>query len=125
VEFSELAGTELKTDEEIVAYARTVIEKGVEMVVVSMGAAGALLVRDDVVLRGKVPSISDDTVGAGDSMVAGLVMGTVQGLSVEHVFHIGLACSVSAIMNKGPGLAEPETFARAFPMISVERVSFP
>jgi fructose-1-phosphate kinase PfkB-like protein len=55
-------------------------------------------------------------------MVAGLVMGLVQSLPIERVFQIGLACSVSAVMNAGPGLAEPETFAKAFPQIVVEKV---
>jgi fructose-1-phosphate kinase PfkB-like protein len=92
----------------------------VEIVVVSLGVKGALLVTDEIALRGTVPVINADTVGAGDSMVAGLVMGLVQGLPLERVFRIGLAFSLSAVMNAGPGLAEPETFASAFPMVSVE-----
>jgi len=122
VEFSELAGVELKTAGDIIKFARTINEKGVEVVVVSMGGKGALLVTRDIALRGTVPALSDDTVGAGDSMVAGLVMGLVQSLPIERVFHIGLACSVSAVMNAGPGLAEPETFAKAFQQITVEKV---
>jgi fructose-1-phosphate kinase PfkB-like protein len=97
-------------------------EKGVEIVVVSMGKKGALLVTKDAAMRGTVPVISADTVGAGDSMVAGLVMGIVQRLPLERVFHIGLACSVSAVMNPGPGLAEPEGFAKAFPQIKIESI---
>ncbi|MHB8896697.1 MAG: 1-phosphofructokinase family hexose kinase [Candidatus Geothermincolia bacterium] len=122
IEFSELAGVEFKSDGEIIKFARTLNEKGVEIVVVSLGKKGAILVTREEALRGVVPVVSDDTVGAGDSMVAGLVMGVVQALPLERAFHIGLAASVSAVMNKGPGLAEPDTFARAFPMIAVERV---
>ena len=70
-----------------------------------------------------MPEVSDDAVGAGDSMVAGTVMGLVESLPIERVFQIGLAFSVSAVMNRGPGLAEPETFARAFPMIKVEKLA--
>jgi len=118
-----MVGVELASEDDIVSHARTLNEKGVEIVVVSMGKKGALLVTRDVALKGTVPVISADTVGAGDSMVAGLVMGIVQNLPLERVFHIGLACSVSAVMNSGPGLAEPESFAKAFPEIKVEAVA--
>ncbi len=122
VEFSELVGRELAGEEDVIASARSVNEKGVEIVVVSMGKNGALLVTRDVALRGIVPVVSDDTVGAGDSMVAGLVMGMVQSLSLERMFRMGLASSVSAVMNKGPGLCEPETFAVALKQVKVVTV---
>jgi 1-phosphofructokinase family hexose kinase len=123
VELQELAGVELKSTGEILSFARGVIKKGVEIVVVSLGKQGALLVTAEEALKGTVPVISDDTVGAGDSMVAGLAMGLVQGLGLERVFHMGLACGVSAVMNKGPGLADPEYYARAFPQIVIEHAS--
>jgi 1-phosphofructokinase family hexose kinase len=122
IEFSEMVGQKLTSEEEVIDHARVLNEKGVEIVVVSMGKKGALLVTKDAAMRGTVPVISADTVGAGDSMVAGLVMGIVQRLPLERVFHIGLACSVSAVMNPGPGLAEPEGFAKAFPQIKIESI---
>lgn len=121
-ELEELAGGKLEGEREVIDYARTLTAVGVEIVVVSLGDKGALLVTGDAVLRGTVPAIRADTVGAGDSMVAGLVMGILQGLPLERVFRIGLASSVSAIMNNGPGLAEPESFAKAFPQVKVELV---
>jgi len=122
-EFSQLAGRRLEGEAEIVEFAATLIDKGIKLVVVSMGKAGALMLTREETLRGTVPAVSDDAVGAGDSMVAGMVMGLVESLSLERVFQIGLAFSVSAVMNKGPQLTEPETFARAFPMIKVEKIA--
>lgn len=122
-ELSQLAGRRLEGEAEIVEFAATLIDKGIKLVVVSMGKAGALMLTREETLRGTVPAVSDDAVGAGDSMVAGMVMGLVESLSLERVFQIGLAFSVSAVMNKGPQLTEPETFARAFPMIKVEKIA--
>jgi 1-phosphofructokinase family hexose kinase len=121
-ELSQLVGRELSGEDDLVAEARALNRKGVEIVVVSRGAKGAIMVSGDTVLRGTVPPLVEDPVGAGDSMVAGLVMGLVQSLALERVFHIGLASSVSAVMNRGPGLAEPESFARVFPQIKVEKI---
>lgn len=123
VEFAELAGREFAGEEDMLEFARTLNDKGITLVVISMGKGGALLVSREATLRGTVPEVSDDAVGAGDSMVAGMVMGLVESLPIERVFQIGLAFSVSAVMNRGPGLAEPETFARAFPMIKVEKMA--
>lgn len=122
LEFNALAGRELNDEREIVGFARELNGEGVEVVVVSLGRDGALLVTRDIALRGIVPAISEDTVGAGDSMVAGLVMGIMDSLPLEGVFKTGLACGVSAVMNRGPGLADPETFAEAGSLVRVERI---
>jgi 1-phosphofructokinase family hexose kinase len=121
-EFAGLAGRGPLSRREIIEEARRLNARGVEVVVVSLGREGALLVAGEIVLQGTVPEVGEDTVGAGDSMVAGLAMGLVQSLPLERVFHIGLAFSVSAVMNRGPGLTEPETFASVFPEITVEPV---
>jgi 1-phosphofructokinase family hexose kinase len=121
-ELQELAGRKLDGEREIIEFSRTLNDKGVEVVVVSLGPRGALLVSGDTVLKGSVPKIIDDTVGAGDSMVAGLVTGIVQELPLDRVFQRGLAFSLSAVMNTGPGLTEPDTFAKAFPQVNVEEI---
>ncbi len=121
-ELQELAGTELSSDADIVAFCRKLNAGGIEMVVVSLGADGALMVTSEVALQGVVPRLTEDTVGAGDSMVAGMVIGIVQGLPLERTFHMGLAASVAAVMNHGPGLTNPENFATAFPQVKVKTI---
>lgn len=124
-EFATLVGEEVTEERDIISHARAINEEGVEIVVVSMGREGALMVTGETALRGRVPRINDETLGAGDSMVAGFVMGFVQSLPLERSFRMGLACGVSAVMNRGPGLVEPETFASAFKQIQVEIVDLP
>jgi 1-phosphofructokinase family hexose kinase len=122
IELWNLAGENLEGEREIVEFCRTLNDKGVEVVVVSMGAQGALMVSGDTVLKGTVPALSDDTVGAGDSMVAGLVTGIMQEMPLEKMFQRGLAFSLSAVMNTGPGLTEPDTFAKALSLVEVEEI---
>lgn len=119
-ELEELAGRELRGQPEIVEFCRSLIAEGIEIVVVSLGGDGALLITADTVLRGKVPHIQSDTVGAGDSMVAGLVAGMSESLSLEDMFMKGLGFSVAAVLNEGPGLVDPEHYRKALPSISVE-----
>lgn len=113
-ELERLAGRNFRKIETMVDYCRGLIERGLEIVVVSLGKDGALMVTRDGAWRGKVPLIErEDTVGAGDSMVAGLVMGLIESQPVEQVFRMGLACGLSAVINPGPDLCEPETYSRA------------
>lgn len=121
-ELRNLAGEELADDESIIEFGMELSAKGIEVVVVSLGGDGAIMISGDEAWRGRVPFIPGDTVGAGDSMVAGMVMGLVERESLESVFRRGLACGFSAVANSGPGLCEPDTYRRGLEEASVERI---
>lgn len=75
-ELAELAGVELHTLGDVADAAAEVQRSGVETVVVSLGADGALLVNDDGMIHGVAPTDAvRNTVGAGDAFLAGLLSG--------------------------------------------------
>lgn len=76
-ELGEIFGKELKTDEEIVEYARKLQDMGAENVLVSMAGDGAILVTEKGGVYKKLPPKGKvvNSVGAGDSMVAGFAAG--------------------------------------------------
>ena len=96
-------GRELKTDEEITAAARALQEKGARNVLVSMAGNGALLVDEHGEVhridcpKGKVVN----SVGAGDSMVAGFVAGYLQSGSYEQALRLGTACGSATAFSLG------------------------
>ena len=118
-----LAGGELDDENAVLEYCGRLLGNGVEVVVVSLGRGGAMMVTRKGAWRGTVPAVSENTVGAGDSMVAGLLIGIVQSKPLEEIFRMGLACGVSAVMNPGPGLCEPATYKEAYPKIEVQKIS--
>lgn len=122
-ELEELAGRSFKDEDDIIGYCRELNETGVEHVLVSMGHEGAILITGDGAWRGIVPAIDEDSVGAGDSMVAGFVIGLTEMKTIEDTFHTALACSVSAVLNPGPWLSEPESYEKAYSMVEVKRIS--
>lgn len=91
-ELGEMFGTELKTVEEIVEHAKKLKEMGAVNVLVSMAGEGAVLVDEHGsvhkcgVCRGEVRN----SVGAGDSMVAGFIAGSAQG-DYEYALKLGTA----------------------------------
>ena len=102
-ELGEIVGRELHTDEEIAAAARTLQEKGARNVLVSMAGDGALLLDEQGQVhrigcpKGKVVN----SVGAGDSMVAGFVAGYLQSGSYAQALRLGTACGSATAFSLG------------------------
>src|SRR5690606_17225751 len=86
--------------------ARALINKGkVELVAVSMGKDGAILVSKDETYRVPVPALEKkSTVGAGDSMVAGIVHMLAQRKPLKDVICFGVACGTASTLNEGTQL---------------------
>lgn len=105
-ELSELVGVEKLELEEVDDAARALIIRGqCEVVVVSMGAMGAVLVTESIVEHISAPPIQPlSTVGAGDCMVAGIVWTLKQGKSLQEAVRMGVACGSAATMNSGSEL---------------------
>lgn len=96
-ELGEIFGVELKSKEEVITYAKKLQEKGARNVLVSMAGDGAVMVAEDGTTyesnapKGQVVN----SVGAGDSMVAGFLYGYLTWHSYEKAFYYGL-CTGSA-----------------------------
>lgn len=91
-ELGELFGEALSTVEEIIPYGRKLIEQGVQNVIVSMAGDGALLFTSEGVYEATVPKGTViNSVGAGDSLVAGFVGIYEKTKDVEEAFRYGVA----------------------------------
>ena len=110
IELSALAGVEKLEMNEVDDAAQTIIQQGkCEVVVVSLGAQGALLVTREGFEHIPAPMVQKQTtVGAGDSMVAGMVWALSQGKSLREMVQIGVACGSAATLSRGTQLFELE-----------------
>jgi len=121
-EISSLAGKNELQHEELISVAREIIATGkCEVIVVSMGQAGAMLITTEITeVIPSPPVVRRSTVGAGDSMVAGIVYSLAQGKSIEEAVHYGVACGTSATMNPGTELCKKETADKLFNSMKIE-----
>jgi len=105
-ELSSLLGIEEIKIESVGKVARQLIEKGkCEVAVVSLGADGAMLVTKDDMHTIKPPKVErKSTVGAGDSMVAGIVLSLSKSNNLLKALQYGVACGTAATMNEGSEL---------------------
>ena len=115
-ELSKMSGVEDLDDEAVAAAAQALVREGkAEIVVVSLGPQGACVVTKDSVDHVPAPSVKRrSTVGAGDSMVAGLVHGLSTGLSLPETARLGVACGSAATMNPGTELFRKEDVDRLY-----------
>jgi len=115
-ELAKLVGVERLEMEEVNEAAKKIIAKGgAEIVVVSLGPQGAVLVTKDDYEYVPAPNVAKkSTVGAGDSMVGGMVWALSQNKSLKEVIRWGVACGSAATMNEGTQLFKYEDAHRLF-----------
>ena len=102
-ELGEMFGTVLKDEEEIIYYARQLQEKGASNVLVSMAGDGAVLIAENgaVCSMGVPKGTVKNSVGAGDSMVAGFIAGYLENGNYEHALRLGSACGSASAFSEG------------------------
>ncbi len=115
-ELAELTGQSQVTGTAHEKLAMQLVKEGrAEMVVVSLGAKGAVIATDAGIERVVPPSIVvKSTVGAGDSMVAGLTLAYARGKTPKEMLWYGVACGTAAAMSAGTELCRKEDVDRVY-----------
>lgn len=105
VEAKALTGLNVGSVKELVRAGKAIRDMGPAHVVISLGKKGAILVNGKEVLLASSPEIVEQNpIGAGDSMVAGLVWGISQGASMSEALCRGIACGAATAGRKGTGI---------------------
>ena len=120
-ELRELGGERLDTPTDILQVGRALIQRyGIASVVVSMGKEGAIFVEGEEALWALPPSVQvKSTVGAGDAMVAGIVVGKIRGLSLAECARLATAFSMNALTHVGSGLPSVEAVQSAMEQVTI------
>ncbi|MCE0555847.1 6-phosphofructokinase II [Motilimonas sp. E26] len=118
-ELALLTGSELIVPEELEQKAREIINQGkAEVVLVSLGPQGALLVSNDICEQIVPPRVKkNSTVGAGDSMVGAVSMALAQGKNLREAARLGVAAGTAATMNHGTQLCNADDVANLYQWI--------
>ena len=101
-------GHPLNSLDEIIAAAKKLKAEGIANVIISMGANGSLWLSDQAVIQAQPPKCENvvSTVGAGDSMVAGLIYGIEKGLSQAETLAFASAVSAFAVSQSNVGVSD-------------------
>lgn len=122
-EMRDLAGVELVNQDDWIIAAREYINAGkVEIVALSLGHLGALLVTRDQASRSPALPIKQvSAVGAGDSFLGALVFSLAKGDSLADAFRLGVAAGSAALIHEGTELCQPDDVRRLLAMVTIER----
>lgn len=109
-ELGEMFGVTLKTDEEIEKYARKLQDMGAVNVLISMAGDGAMLIDEYGKMHrcGVCKGVVKNSVGAGDSMVAGFTAGVING-DYEYALKLGTAAGGATAFSDGLATKEEIT----------------
>jgi len=102
--------------------ARGLVEKGhSEAIVISLGAGGALMVSKDGCEHVRAPMVPiKSKIGAGDSMVGGIVLSLERDQSLRDAVCFGVAAGAAAVMTPGTELCRREDTERLYQQIVVK-----
>ena len=120
-EFQELTGTRTTDEASLIDAGRGLIGRGlVEMIALSLGPQGAMLITGERALRASGLSIKTATVvGAGDSFVGALTLSLSRADDLEAALRSGVAAGSAALLSPGTDLCRPGDVKRLLPQVSV------
>ncbi len=124
-EAEEVLGRRIRTRLHAVHAAQQLVARGASLVVLSLGAEGAMLASRDQerVWMAQLPKVkSDSAVGAGDSVVAGFLVGWQGGRSLLEAFRLGVASGTATAMTPGTELCHRRDVQRLVRRVVIRRV---
>ncbi|HEY4141457.1 MAG TPA: 1-phosphofructokinase family hexose kinase [Pseudolabrys sp.] len=123
-ELSEFAGATLDNDKDRVDACRKLTAGGhTEIVALTLGDQGALLVTDNKVWRAQPMKIEvASTVGAGDSFLGGMVAALAAGKPLVEAFRVAVAASTAAVMSPGTELSHEADVKRLLPQVQISEM---
>lgn len=103
-EISSYLGRKVESIEETITAAKEIHENGTDIVIVSLGKDGAVFVMKNKVYRGTTPNIKIvNTVGCGDSLVAGFITGLINNYDILDTIKLGMAVSTANALSREIG----------------------
>ncbi len=121
-EVNDLTGEEIDSEEKLIRLAGEIFDKKrAEVIVISLGAGGALFIHDGKVRPIRTPTVPiRSKVGAGDSMVAGMVLKVVEGWDAWNAAVYGVAAGAAAVQTPGTELCRREDTEELYERIKKE-----
>jgi 1-phosphofructokinase len=119
-ELQELSGRTLANEFDIELASSELMNNGIKLVVVSMGERGAMFIDEENALVAVPPAVTvKSTVGAGDALVAGLLAGLAQNMSLADCARLATAYSLGRITGLSSRLPDRETLQAYFQQVTI------
>lgn len=122
-EIRALTGKPMNSRAAFLQAAQDLHDDGIEIVVISLGGDGSLVSCQEGVFEVKVPKIDAvNTVGCGDSMIAGFAVGISRGYSIEDMIRFSSAVSAANAMRMETGFFVKEDMEAILPRVEIKKI---
>ena len=122
-EAEELLGKHLRSEAAIVKALKALVDRGIEVAVISRGKDGLIAANGKMVLKAIPPQVEvRSTVGAGDSTIAGLVLKLNEGLGIDEACRWAVAAGTAATLAPGTELCRREDVERLLSKVKIKRL---
>lgn len=118
-----LLGQQLDTEEDIIAAAKALVRRGIEIVVISRGAQGLIAASREETIKAVPPPVKvKSTIGAGDCTIAGLALSLRRGKSLIEACRLATAMGTATALTPGSELCHRDDVEKLLPEIQVSRL---
>ena len=117
-----LTGKTCDSRQDILEAAEALHKSGIEIVAVSLGGDGCIMACKEGIFRATVPKIhAVNTVGCGDTMIAGFALGMAENAAPEEMLRKAGAISAASAMHEKTGVFRPEDMAQILPQVKISK----
>ena len=122
-EAERLLGSEFHTKSDVARAALTLWERGIEVVVISLGKQGAMACHDGMIYHATPPEIKTvSTIGSGDSMIAGMLFAFADGAGIDDALRMGCAAGAATAMSSGADIGLKSDVDTLLSQVKVARI---
>lgn len=123
-EIKQLLNIDIESRDEVISAGKKLIEMGAENVCISLGKDGMIYLNAEEVYEAKVPKIEAvNTVGSGDSTIAGFSVGILRGYEIKELLKLSNACGISNALNIETGFVSLEEVEKYKDLVKVTKLS--
>lgn len=122
-EVERLLGIEFVSKSDAARAALTLGERGIELVVISLGKQGAMACQDGIIYYAEPPEVKVvSTIGSGDSMIAGMLCALKNGAGVDEALKLGCAAGAATAMSNGANIGAKADVDELLSQIRVSKI---
>lgn len=122
-ELEKFVGHSIINEYEIFKSAKHLLSEGINIVIVSLGSKGAMVISNDYAYRVKLPKVNAiNPVGSGDSMVAGFAVALKRNYDFETMIRFASACGTANAMEAETGKVDIDNVKRLMKEIKIESI---
>lgn len=122
-EIEQLFGQKIHAQEELIIQGLKLQKQGIRYIVISLGAKGSIMISPSGIFQATVPKVKAvNTVGCGDSMLAGFAVGLKKRWEDEEILRIASAISSANAMRMETGFYVPEDYQSIYHEVNITKI---